>query len=126
MDSSYYEMYMQTAQPSAFQVIVSLVLTAIALVSMWKLFEKAGEPGWAAIVPLYSLYVLFKITWGNGWKCLLMLIPLANIVIGIITTIKLAKAFGKSSGYGVGMVFLGFIFMPMLAFSDAQYLGVPN
>jgi len=76
--------------------ILSLAISVLAIIALWKIFEKAGEPGWAAIIPFYNLYVLFKITWGNGWKFLLMLIPIANIVFAIITMVKLAKAFGKS------------------------------
>lgn len=94
------------------------------LVCMWKIFAKAGEPGWACIVPFYNLYVEFKITWGNGLFFLLMLIPGVNAVIGIITMVKLAKVFGKGGGFAVGLIFLSIIFLPILAFGDAQYQGV--
>ncbi len=106
--------------------IVSLILAILSMVAVWKIYKKAGEPGWAAIVPFYNAYVLFKITWGSGWKFLLMLIPIANIVFGIITMHKLSKAFGHGGGYTVGLVFLQFIFLCILGFGDAQYLGVPD
>ena len=57
----------------------SLAVAVLGIVAMWKIFEKAGEPGWAAIIPFYNAYVLFKITWGNGWMFLLMLIWVADI-----------------------------------------------
>ena len=104
---------------------ISLVMSVVGIIALWKIFQKAGEPGWAAVIPFYNAYVLFKITWGNGWKFLLLLIPIANIVIGIITMVKLAKAFGKSNGFAVGLVLLSTIFMLILAFGDSQYLGVP-
>ncbi len=106
--------------------IFSLAVAALAIVAMWKIFEKAGEPGWAAIIPFYNIYVLFKITWGNGWNFLLLLIPIANIVILIITMVKLAKAFGKSGGFAVGLIFLSIIFYCILAFDQSVYIGVPE
>ncbi|MBQ3662598.1 MAG: hypothetical protein II914_00545 [Clostridia bacterium] len=98
----------------------------LGIIAMWKIFTKAGEPGWAAIIPFYNVYTLFKITWGNGWKFLLLLIPIANIVIMIITEVKLAKAFGKSNGFAVGLVLLSTIFMLILAFGSSEYKGVPQ
>ena len=113
-------------QASPFMTVVYLALAVLGIVAMWKIFEKAGEPGWAAIIPFYNLYVLFKITWGNGWKFLFLLIPIANFVFAIITMVKLAKAFGKSGGFAVGLIFLSIIFYCILAFGDAQYIGVPE
>ena len=75
---------------------------------------------------LYNVYTLFKITWGSGWKFLLLLIPIANIIIMIITEVKLAKAFGKSNGFAVGLVLLSTIFMLILAFGSSEYKGVPQ
>ena len=115
---------MAEASPGA--MFLSLALTVLGVIALWKIFEKAGEPGWAAIIPFYNLYVLFKITWGNGWKFLFLLIPFANIVFAIITTVKLAKAFGKSGGFAVGLIFLSIIFYCILAFDQSIYLGVPQ
>ncbi|HRX57652.1 MAG TPA: DUF5684 domain-containing protein [Eubacteriales bacterium] len=106
--------------------LISLAVAVLAIIALWKIFEKAGEPGWGAIIPFYNAYLLFKITWGNGWSFLLMLIPIANIVIGIITMVKLAKAFGKSGGFAVGLIFLSIIFECILAFDTSTYLGVPE
>lgn len=107
--------------------VVALAIAAVTIVAMWKLFVKAGEEGWAAIVPFYNLYVLYKITWGNGVLFLLLLIPFANIVIHIVTMVKLARAFGKGGGWACGLIFLNTIFICIMAFSqDIQYVGVPG
>lgn len=96
------------------------------LIVLWAIFEKAYEPGWGVLIPFYNTYLYFKITWGNGWYFLLMLIPLANIVIGILTIFKLGRAFGKGFWFGFGLLFLGAIFMGILAFGNPRYLGVPS
>ena len=123
MENFYADYY---AQPRPGMTILSLALAVLGIVAMWKIFEKAGEPGWAAIIPFYNIYVLFEITWGNGWKFLFLLIPIANIVFAIITMVKLAKAFGKSGGFAVGLIFLSIIFYCILAFDKSEYLGVPQ
>jgi len=107
-------------------LLICLAVAVLGIIALWKILEKAGEPGWGAIIPFYNAYLLFKITWGNGWSFLLMLIPIANIVILIITMVKLARAFGKSSGFAVGLVFLSVIFEYILAFDNSVYLGVPE
>lgn len=111
-------------------LIVSLAISIFSIVVMWKLFKKAGKPGWASIVPIYNTYILFKITWGNGWMFLTMLaaiIPvigwIAVTVITIITYVKLAKSFGKEGGFAVGLIFLNIIFMAILAFGKNEYVG---
>lgn len=122
MDYSSYNVYANVS-PATYAIYG--IVGIFVLVCLWKIFQKAGEPGWAAIVPFYNTYVLFKITYGNGWKFLLLLIPIANIYFSIVAYIKLAKAFGKSAGFGVGLLLLCPIFMGLLAFGDAQYVGVP-
>jgi hypothetical protein len=121
MDSSFD--YYYEASPLA--TVIGLACAALMVIALWKIFVKAGEPGWAAIVPFYNMYTLFKITWGSGWKFLLMLIPIVNVVIIIMTYVKLAKAFGKGGGFAVGLIFLGVIFMCILGFGKAEYLGAP-
>lgn len=108
-------------QMSPLQTLVFLAIDIIVLIATWKVFAKAGRPGWAAIIPFYNSYVLFDIVYGQGWKFLLMLIPFYNIYLLFKTYICLAHKFGKSTGFGVGLVFLSFIFMPMLGFGDARY-----
>ena len=102
IDYYYYEY--QTA-PSPFASFLSLLLGVAGIVACWLLFKKAGKPGWASIVPFYNVYTIFEITWGSGWRFLMLLIPIYNIVLGIQTCIKLAKAFGKSGGFAAGLVF---------------------
>lgn len=106
--------------------IVVLALGILGIVCNWKIYAKAGQPGWGALIPIYNVYLLFKITWGNGWYFLLTLIPIANVVIAILTQVKLAKVFGKDSGFAVGLIFLSFIFLPILAFDKSEYVGVPQ
>ena len=122
--SDYYD-YSSTPAFNPLPTIISLVLCVFVLVCMWIIFRKAGKPGWAAIVPFYNLYVLFDITWGSGMRFLLMLIPLYNIILGIQTQIRLAKAFGKGGGFAAGLIFLPYVFMPLLAFGKGTYQGVP-
>lgn len=108
-----------------FTLIIGIVVALVMIAGMWKMFSKAGEPGWASIIPFYNAYVLFKITWGSGIKFLLLLIPIANIVVVIMTQIKLAKAFGKSTGFAVGLILLSPIFYVILGFDSSEYQGVP-
>jgi hypothetical protein len=98
-------------------VFVGLVLTA----SVWRIFSKADEPGWASIVPIYNIYVLHKICGKPAWWIILYFVPIANLIVTVSVSIALAQKFGKETGYGIGLAFLGFIFYPLLAFTDAQY-----
>ena len=102
-------------------VIVYLVLVIFYITVFWKIFEKAGHPGWAAIIPIYNLYVYCKVAGRPGWWIVLFLIPIVNIVIAAILAIDVAKHFAKSTGFGVGLWLLGFIFAPILAFGEATY-----
>jgi len=122
-----YGMYHGFSNMTSGSCFSSLVFWGLAIVGLWILFDKAGENGWAAIVPFYNVYVLFKITWGNGVMFLLLLIPVADVVIWIITMVKLAKAFGKGGGWACGLIFLFPIFLCIMAFSkDIAYVGVPR
>ena len=104
---------------------VILAIVVLQVVWMWKVYSKAGKPGWASIVPIYSQYVLFEIVGMNGWYAFLVFIPfVGSIIVAIMNYIalyKLAICFGKDSGFGIGMIFLPFIFGLMLAFGDAKY-----
>ena len=106
-------------------MIVWLAFVVLIIASMWKVFTKAGQPGWAAIIPIYNLYVMLKIAGKPGWWLLLFLIPFVNFVIAIMVSIAIAHRFGKSTAFGVGLALLGFIFYPILAFGDAQYTPPP-
>lgn len=98
----------------------------LIIISMWILFKKANERGWASLIPFYNVYTLFKVVYGNGWKFLLLLIPLYNLILAIQTQFRLGKVFGKSTGFGCGLLFLPVIFMPILAFGDSKYIGPQN
>jgi uncharacterized protein DUF5684 len=101
--------------------IVMLVVAVFEIAAFWRIFTKAGRPGWASLVPIYNIWVLLQITGKPGWWTILVFVPLVNIVIGIIETVELARVFGKSGGFAAGLIFLPFIFYPVLAWGDAQF-----
>lgn len=122
-------------------LLVGLVLVVLAIIAQWRIFKKAGEAGWAALIPFYCNYVLAKITWGNGWIFVVpwaaaaisfavpdiaWLMTLVNIAFNVITCWKLSKAFGHDVGYTVGLVLVPTIFQMILAFSKDAYTGVPQ
>lgn len=112
------------ALAAGFGCLFSLIwigLLVLMLIGMWKVFVKAGKPGWACIIPIYNIIVLLEIVGKPIWWIVLLLIPLVNIVVAIIVCIALAERFGKGAGYGIGLAILPFIFYPMLGFGDAQY-----
>ncbi len=123
---NYYYEYSTPVYTSPVASIASLAINVLLIVAMWMIFKKAGKPGWAAIVPFYNIYTMYEITWGSGWRFLMLLIPFYNIVLAIQTQIKLAKAFGKSGGFAVGLIFLPYVFNPILGFDGSTYLGVPG
>jgi hypothetical protein len=103
--------------------LIGLVFAIVMIASMWKMFVKAGQPGWAAIIPIYNLYILLKIVGRPGWWILLFLIPFVNFIMAIILAIDTAKSFGKGGGFAAGLILLPFIFYPILGFGSAQYQG---
>ena len=102
-------------------MILSFIILIITLIANWILFQKMGREGWESIIPFYNQYVLFEELYGNGWKFLLLLIPFYNIYVCIKLNIDLAHGFHKSTGFGIGLLFLSFIFLSILAFSSATY-----
>lgn len=104
-------------------LILYLGIIVLLIASIWKIFTKAGKPGWAAIIPIYNFIVLLEIINKPVWWIVLILVPFVNFVIVIIMYLELAKVFGKSAGFGIGLVLLGIVFFPMLAFGDATYQG---
>lgn len=101
--------------------VVYLAVVVLMLASMWKIFTKAGKPGWAAIVPIYNIIVLLEVVGRPVWWLVLMLIPFVNIVVAVIVTHDLSKAFGKGVGQTLLNIFLPFIGYPMLAWGNATY-----
>lgn len=102
-------------------LILELALIIILVIALWKLFSKAGHPGWAAIVPIYNTCVLCDIGGKPMWWVLLMFIPFVNIVIGIMVMVGVAKNFGRGVGTAIGLIFLPFIFFLILGFGSAEY-----
>jgi len=106
------------------------VLSLLLLIAGWKVYSKAGRPGWAVLIPLYNLYVYTQIVKRPKWWIFLYLAilipfagPLVGLLLGLFDSIRLAKAFGKSRGFGVGLALLAIIFLPILAFGSAKYDG---
>ena len=99
------------------------VFAILMIVALWKVFTKAGQPGWASIVPILNTYFLCKIAGRPGWWVILMFIPFVNLIIWIILCIDIAKSFGKGAGFGIGLLLLPFIFFLILGFGSAQYQG---
>ena len=104
-------------------IIVWVAIAVFYLAAFWRIFTKAGQPGWAGLIPIYNYIVLMKIIGRPWWWILLFLVPIVNIVVLFIVYIDLAKSFGRSTGFGVGLALLGIIFLPILAWGPATYQG---
>ena len=96
------------------------------IVVMWKIFVKAGKPGWGCIVPIYNVILQLEIAGRPIWWIFLFLIPFVNIIVGIIVVLDIAKAFGKGTGFAIGMIFLPFIFFTILAFDSSECMEMIN
>ena len=105
-------------------LMVILAMVAVAIIGMWKVFVKAGQPGWAILIPIYNLYILLQIAGRPGWWLILYFVPLANIIVAVIVAMDVAKAFGQSAAFGIILLFLlsgiGYL---ILGFGSARYLG---
>jgi hypothetical protein len=109
-----------------FLLIFGLIGTAITIFMIaanWKIYTKARQPGWASIVPIYNTIILLRIVGKPAWWFILLLIPGINLIFAIIILNELSNSFGKGSGFTLGLLFLPFIFFPMLGFGDASYVG---
>lgn len=102
-------------------ILLSLILNILMIAGQWAVFDKAGQPGWAAIIPIYNLIVWAEVAKKEAWWGLLCMVPVVGIVFMIMLNIELAKQFGKDAGYAVGLSLLPFVFWPMLGFGSAQY-----
>lgn len=102
-------------------VFLAIMFTVIA--GIWKTFAKAGQPGWGVLVPIYNTYLVLRIAGRPGWWLLLLLIPIVNLVLMIIVLLDFARSFGKGGGFAMGLLFLPFIFYPILGFGPAEYIG---
>lgn len=119
------EISLPPAASRAFWVamILATAHNLFIVIAWWKVYSKAGQPGWSVFIPVYNLYVMLKVADKPWWWLLLMFIPGVNIVVSILLPVGIARAFGKGVGFALGLIFLPVIFYPVLAFGSAQYLG---
>lgn len=103
--------------------LIILSIYVLLVIAWWKIFQKAGEAGWKSLIPLYNTYILFKISWGNGWLFLLGFIPVVSLVMTIIMDVKLSRAFGHGTGFAIGLFLIPNIFTLILGFDSSTYLG---
>ena len=132
-------------------VVIALVWVVLNIAATWRIFNKAGEPGWKSIVPIYNNYVLYGKVWSTVWFWVTLVLNavvfytqpqavaegasmtalqmvgavcmIASMVLYILLNYKTAKAFGKGIGFTLGLIFLQPIFLMMLGFGSAQYQG---
>ena len=109
-----------------FMMIIFAIIGLIMIICLWKIFTKAGKPGWAAIIPIYSTIVLLEIVGKPVWWILLLFIPIVNVVVLIMVIHRLSVSFGKDIGMTLLLIFLPFIGFPVLAFGDSRYIGTPT
>ena len=108
--------------PILLLVLLYLAVIVLTIAGLWGVFAKAGQPGWAAIVPIYNAYIMVKIIDKPIWWFIMLFIPCISIVFCILVWVEICKRFGKGGGYVVGIMLLPFIFIPMLGLGNAQYM----
>ena len=113
-----YDYYYSSSSSNPTAAIIALVVAVITIVALWKVYKKAGYEGWETLIPIYNLVVMFKIAGLSPWNILLLFVPFVNIYIVFRLYINLAHKFGKSTAFGVGIVFLSIVFLPLMAFDD--------
>jgi Family of unknown function (DUF5684) len=104
-------------------VFIYIALIVLVIAGWWMIFTKAGEAGWKSIIPIWNVLILLKVVGREWWWLILLLIPLVGLVAWIFISLDLAKSFGKSAGFAIGLIFLSFIFAPILGFGSATYQG---
>ena len=118
--------YSKEGQLGPFGTLVVFAIIAVMIVAVWKVFTKAGEPGWAALIPIYNAIVYLRIAGKPVWWIILFIIPFVNFIVALFVSLGLAKNFGKSAGFGIGLWLLSPIFILILAFDDSKYQPQPN
>lgn len=106
--------------------LLYLAVVVVVIAGLWKTFEKANEPGWAAIVPIYNVYVLTKVAGLEWWYLLLLFVPILNLYAAYKISLGVSNGFGQGLGFALGLWFLGFIFFPLLGFGDYEYQGAAS
>lgn len=104
-------------------LLIYLAVIVVVIAGAWKMFEKAGQPGWGAIIPIYNAYLMCKIVGRPGWWLILMFIPFVSLIVAIVVCNDMSKSFGRGIGTTLGLIFLGFVFVPILGFGSAEYEG---
>lgn len=118
---------MENSGGGALAVVLFLgmaVVFIVCIVGIWKMFTKAGQPGWGSLIPFYNVYLLLKIAEKPGWWFVLFCIPFVNLYALVVVSINIAKAFGKGIGFAIGLIILNVPLYAFLGFSKAQYVGV--
>jgi len=106
--------------------VLWLALVIFMIISSWKVYTKAGKPGWACIIPIYNIIVMLEIAEKPIWWIVLLFIPIANLVASILIAISIAEHFGQGAGFGIGLAFIPIVFYPVLAFGSATYVGAES
>lgn len=107
-------------------ILIILACVVLTIIAQWKIFTKAGKEGWKSLIPIYNTYTLLQILNMEPLLCLLMLLPVSNFMLSIVMDVKLAKSFGKGTGFAIGLILLGPIFYMILGFGDAKYKQLPS
>ncbi|MDA8274886.1 MAG: DUF5684 domain-containing protein [Actinomycetota bacterium] len=102
---------------------LTIGFVALEVIGLWGVFAKSGRPGWWALVPVFDLFVLLRVVGRPWWLAVLFFVPVVDVVVAIVVFHALAKSFGKGVAYTVGLLVLGFVFVPVLGFGSAEYLG---
>ncbi len=106
--------------------VVYLAIIVLVIAGLWKVFTKAGQQGWAAIIPILNTLVILKVVKRPLWWIILFLIPCVSFVAWIIVAIDLAKAYGRGTGFAIGLILLGPIFILILGFGSSEYQLEPE
>lgn len=104
-------------------LLLELAVYVLFIIGGWKVFEKAGKPGWAAIIPIYNFIVMLEIVGKPWWWLILMLIPVVNIIFWIWMLNLLSKSYGYGVGFTIGLILLFPIFILILGFGGSSYKG---
>jgi hypothetical protein len=104
-----------------FLVVIAVFLFYV--IAAWRVYSKAGVPGWGVLIPIYNVYLWCKIAGRPGWWILLFFIPVVNFIVHLIVSLDVAKSFGRSGAFGAGLWILGFIFVPILGYGSSRYVG---
>ena len=108
-----------------FFLLLGLAFTVFSIIGIWKMFEKAAQPGWGSLVPIYNLILIVRVAGLPEWMFLLLLIPVVNFVAMIIVSLEILERFSKGVGFTIGLIFLPALFYPLLGFGSDVYLPRP-